>query len=164
MGNTKKQAREERKNRKRQEKLKKAHAFQKQVEPKKQAKKLQEFTERKAHYPVWQFSLLDWEGTWSWDVMDIKKSHEILKKLGDFETRTWGEIESNKEEGSHLVKVDDCPNPQVKERLEQLELDDIDELFSLRLSGKERIFGILEGFTLKILWYDSEHKVWPCNK
>lgn len=32
------------------------NAFQKQVEPKKQAKKLQEFTERKAHYPVWQFS------------------------------------------------------------------------------------------------------------
>jgi hypothetical protein len=53
MGNTKKQAREERKNRKIQEKLKKAHTFQKQVEPKKQAKKLQEFTERKAHYPVW---------------------------------------------------------------------------------------------------------------
>ncbi len=43
--NTKKTAREERKNRKTQEKLKKARAFQKQVEPKKQAKKLQEFSE-----------------------------------------------------------------------------------------------------------------------
>jgi len=160
MGDTKKQAREERKNRKIQEKLRKARAFQKQAEPEKQAKKLQEFTERKAHYPVWQFSLLDCEGSWSWEAIDT----EILKKLGNFETRTWGEIEGNKEEGSHLVKVDDCPNPLVKERLKQLELDDIDELFSLRLSGKERIFGILDGFILKILWYDSEHKIWFTKK
>jgi hypothetical protein len=162
MGDTKKQAREERKNRKKQEKLRKARAFKKQAEPEKQAKKLQEFTERKAHYPVWQFNLLDWDGPWSWETIDTEK--DILKKLGHFETRTWGEIEGNKEEGSHLVKVDDCPNPRVKERLKQLELDDIDELFSLRLSGTERIFGILDGFILKILWYDYEHKVWPTKK
>ena len=106
--------------------------------------------------------MLDWEGLWSWETIDTEK--EILKKLGNFETRTWGEIEGNKEEGSHIVKVDDCPNPLVKERLKQLELDDIDELFSLRLSGKERIFGILDGFILKFLWYDHEHKVWPTKK
>lgn len=74
---------------------------------------------------------------------------------------TWGEIEGA---NSHLIQISDCPNPRVQKRLNELRLDDYNELFSLRLSAKERVFGVLFGNVLKLLWYDPEHQVWPSPK
>lgn len=45
----------------------------------------------------------------------------------------------------------------AKKRLIELKLDDISELFSLRLSNTIRIYGIKDGRVLKILWYDQYH-------
>jgi len=110
--------------------------------------------------PAWQFYQLDWDGPWG--CVDAKKWQEILQKLGHFETRTWADIKSDG--NNHAVEIQNSPNPSVPKRLLEIHLDDIDELFSLRLSGKERVWGILEGHILKILWWDPNHEVWPSTK
>lgn len=112
--------------------------------------------------PAWQFNLLDWEGPWGWRIIGTDKWQDILTKLGHFETRTWADIKSHT--GSHAVLIADCPNSQVIQRLTEIKLDDIDELFSLRLSGKERVWGILDEHIFKFLWWDPNHKVWPSPK
>ncbi|OAD21029.1 hypothetical protein THIOM_003223 [Candidatus Thiomargarita nelsonii] len=112
--------------------------------------------------PVWRLSLLDWDGPWGWRNIDAKKWQEILQKLGHFETRTWADIKNDG--NNHAVEIQNSPNPEVPKRLIDIHLDDIDELFSLRLSGKERVWGILEGHILKILWWDPNHEVWPSTK
>ena len=112
--------------------------------------------------PTWQLSLIDWDSQWGWRTIEADKWQDILIKLGHFETRTWADIKNHT--GSHTVLIADCPNPQMIQRLAEIKLDDIDELFSLRLSGKERIWGILDDHILKILWWDPNHEIWPSPK
>ncbi|OQY48005.1 MAG: hypothetical protein DRR08_25815 [Candidatus Parabeggiatoa sp. nov. 2] len=107
--------------------------------------------------PVWQFKRLDWDGPWGWRNIDTTKWQEIIDKLGDFESRTWADIKSDG--NNHYINLyDKGANIEAKNRLKQLKLDDFKDLiFSLRLSGKERIYGILDGYILKILWWDPYH-------
>ena len=42
----------------------------------------------------------------------------------------------------------------ARKRLVALHLDDIDKLVSLRLSGKERVWGIRDADVLQLLWWD----------
>ena len=100
---------------------------------------------------------------WGWRIISVDKWAEIIRKLGDFETMTWGQIQGG-DTGSHLVEMAGCPNRDTLRRLAELRLDDIDTMFSLRLSGAERIWGILDGNVLKLLWYDPNHTVWPTQR
>jgi len=112
--------------------------------------------------PAWQFRQIDWNGPWGWHQLEANKWQEILTKLGHFETRTWADIKSDG--NNHNVDIQNSPNPEVLKRLAEIHQDDIDELFSLRLSGKERLWGILDNHILKILWWDMNHEVWSSKK
>ena len=63
---------------------------------------------------------------------------------------------------NHSVEIDKLSST-AQTRLTEIQLDDIDELVSLRLSAKERIWGILEQGVLIILWWDPNHQVCPSN-
>ena len=104
--------------------------------------------------------LLDAGGPWGWHEIarDVVVS-QILTKLKDFETMTFDEILKN---GSHGVAVQDiCSDAQ--KRLVDIDQDDIDELFSLRLRGRQRIWGIRRLNTLKLIWWDPLHEVCPSS-
>ena len=92
----------------------------------------------------------------------------LYPKLKEFEKLTWGEIENQtygKEgksknhpiEKSKLIK-------EAQDRLKELNQDDVDELYSLRLEGQLRVFGIREFNCLKILWIDINHEICPSLK
>src|SRR5680860_208464 len=100
------------------------------------------------------------EGGWGWqNVSRATVVERILYKLAHFETMTFPDIE-RAVKGSHNVSYDQlCRDAQ--KRLEERGLEDLDQLFSLRLSGKERIWGIREGNVLRILWWDPKHQVCP---
>ena len=49
-------------------------------------------------------------------------------------------------------------------RLRELRHDDVDELFSLRLTGRARVYGIRDGRALKLLWYDHNHEIYPISR
>jgi hypothetical protein len=85
----------------------------------------------------------------------------VLGKLGNFETMTWAEIEAA---GSHLVRNDSGLSKAARDRLAEIELDEADTLFSLRLGGQPRIWGIRMGGVLKVMWWDPKHEVYPAPK
>jgi hypothetical protein len=60
----------------------------------------------------------------------------------------------------HLVDAKQL-NSSAKERLIKINQEDTKELFSLRLNGEKRIWGIKERQILQILWWDPSHKVYP---
>lgn len=111
--------------------------------------------------PVWQIRLLELDGPFSWHP--ITRSllvDEILPKLQSFERMTWEEILGRK---NHSVRVADlCRDAQ--KRLEHLRLDDVEELVSLRLDGKERVWGIRRKASMLLLWWDPNHEVCPSEK
>jgi hypothetical protein len=88
--------------------------------------------------------------------------------MQNFETMTWHEIlkasggRSNGNNNHEIPISDLCSD--ARKRLEELNLDDTDSIFSLRLAGKQRIFGIKEKRVLKIIWFDPDHSVCPSNK
>ena len=100
-------------------------------------------------------------GPFGWQNIGDSVLLEIQKKLKNFETQTWQEIE--KTGNNHFIKRSDIVT-EARKRLRELCLEDIDELYSLRLSGKGRIWGIREREILKVLWWDPEHKVYPVSK
>ena len=89
--------------------------------------------------------------------------NEIFPKLKCFETCTWEEIEREKtgklgRSKHHYIKKEDL-SPDAQQRLSELKMDDIDEVFSLRLDGTKRLIGIRELNYFKILWIDLNHEV-----
>ncbi len=111
--------------------------------------------------PTWRFQRLDWGGPWCpKQIKASGKLTEIIEKLGNIETATWTQIKSRTSMKSHLIPTEKlCKDAQ--KRLVQLKLDDWGQIFSLRLSAKERLWGFLRGNVFYALWWDPTHQVYP---
>ena len=110
--------------------------------------------------PSWQISRIDQEGPWGWNNIGADEfENEVIPKIKNFESNTWGQILGDK---SHEVSVNDISRDAYK-RLVQLNLEDIESLVSLRLTGRKRIWGIRNVAVFKFLWWDPEHAVYPSN-
>lgn len=106
-------------------------------------------------------------------VEHIKREYfetEIQPKLKEFERKTWREIESEtyfgkgkKKSKHHFISVSRILK-DAQRRLTELQLDDIEELFSMRLTGTFRIWGIRKFSFLQIIWFDLNHEVYPVGK
>ena len=91
---------------------------------------------------------------------------EIVDKLSNYETMTWAEIDgaskSAKGSRNHFIKVNRM-DKRARERLDELHLT-YDEYYSIALTGKARLFGVLESGIFHVLWYDQNHEVCPSVK
>lgn len=117
-------------------------------------------------YPVWRFGKIDFEGNWGFGNLEKSNFKEILAKLKSFESMTWGEIERKVDKGgqrqNHEMPKEKVCN-EAQDRLKKLNLDKFD-LYQLRFSGKERLWGIRTAEILNILWWDPNHTVYPTEK
>lgn len=117
----------------------------------------------------WHLGLLDFGCKWSFnEIKQMDIFYSVLEKLKSFESMTWQEIldasgarkQGNNNHDIPLHKL--CP--MARKRLKELQLDDCGALFSLHLTGRWRVWGILDGYILKIIWFDPEHEVYPVKK
>ena len=115
--------------------------------------------------PKWAFSRSDKE---MWKIHDDFMGY-LLEKLIDFEKMTWGEIlrhtrngKSSNNTSSHNISRDNLIK-DAQNRLEELNIYE-DELFSLSLDNRKRLWGILDSGVLRIIWYDPKHEICPSNK
>ncbi|HEU0015572.1 MAG TPA: hypothetical protein VFQ45_17985 [Longimicrobium sp.] len=108
-------------------------------------------------FPLWAFRIVDLGGPWCWGNLGGAALVEVLQRLRDLETMTWHAIAAT---GSHAVGVGGLCK-RARDRLAEIEQDDVDELFSLRVTGPRRVFGIRHGGVLRILWWDPRHEVYP---
>lgn len=93
--------------------------------------------------------------------------NNILPKLIEFQEMTWEQIfkiPKGRGGGSkhHNVRIDKFTDKGL-EIIDNLKIE-CDEVFSLRLSGKERIIGFLELGVLEILCYDPGHEFIQSSK
>lgn len=110
-----------------------------------------------SQHPSWNFSRVDQSGLWAFSESELKNSFwtNILPKLKDFEKMTWGDIVYRSNNNHHSISVSGL-NKIARDRLNELKIYD-DEIFSLRLTGNHRIYGIRYNSVLSILWYDTNH-------
>lgn len=110
------------------------------------------------HYPSWRIKRLEMVDPFGWHDVDKQTVNYIKEKLGNVESMTWAEIFNSRQH--HNVSVDKlCPH--ARERLRELRQDDLEEVLSIRLSGKERVWGILSEGVCSLLWWDPNHDICP---
>lgn len=86
---------------------------------------------------------------------------DLVEKLKAAESMTWQEHVSSGR--SHNVERHKLCS-EARRRIRDLDLDDVEMFFSLRLTGKERIWGIRSGGVLRVMWWDPEHVICPSPK
>ncbi len=118
-------------------------------------------------YASWRFSKINLGCKWCLSQNDWKHWElYVLPKLRDFEKMTWSEIKSiPKATGGtkhHNIEI----TRLTKEAQSEMQNCNLiyDEIFSLRLTGVQRIFGILEKGVLDIVWFDDKHEICPSHK
>lgn len=112
--------------------------------------------------PVWRLAHIDWDGPWCPSKCAEAGVREILKRLANFESMSWTEIQSGSK--SHLVGAAGIIK-EARQRLSELKKEEwADHLFSLRMSNKERLWGFLRAGVFHALWWDPEHQVYPSPK
>lgn len=116
--------------------------------------------------PVWRFSKRDKEHP-KWKINSEDIDEFILEKLCSYETMTWDEILKanggrNQGNNNHYIEINLFIN-EAKKRIEELNIFE-DSLFSLRLSGKVRLLGILRDGIFTIIWLDNEHEIYKIKK
>jgi len=113
--------------------------------------------------PIWKLDLFDLSGPWGLKKIDsVRVLKNLHKKLKNYSTRTWGEIISDNNNNAYVPVIKFIKNAQ--KRLVKLELNDHDELFHFRFSGKERLWGFRKSNDFYIIWWDPYHEICPENK
>lgn len=118
--------------------------------------------------PAWSFRKLD-DDYCKWGFKDIEDINKIIiSKLRDYEGMTWAEIIKTsggrrKGTNSHFICVDELVK-EAQDRWRELKLEENDTVFSLRLTGTQRLFGILDNGVFRIVWFDSNHEICPVSK
>lgn len=119
-------------------------------------------------YPVWSFSKCDLKHE-KWGVLcEIGSLDNMIRYFNRLETMKWKEIllaKSGRTSNTrnHAIKVSAIIN-EAQKRLHELNLDDRDELYSIAISGTERVWGILEEGIFSIVWFDRNHEICPSSK
>ncbi len=111
--------------------------------------------------PSWLLQRMDLDGPWSWRRCAGEDLLEVKSKLAGFETMTWGQILQGT--GSHAVSAEGICK-EARDRLTKLRLDGVDTLVSLRLAGKQRVWGIRLEHRFQVMWWDPNHTVWPTTR
>jgi hypothetical protein len=110
--------------------------------------------------PAWRIAQMEYSDPFGWHVVGGAKLREIREKIVHFERKTWNDILVREKHWNHAVATTSL-SKAARDRLKHLNLDDLEELVSLRLTGPERVWGYRIGFVLHVLWWDPDHQVCP---
>ena len=110
-------------------------------------------------HPSWNFVACDTEPSIQWSFCKDRLADDfwdtIFPKLQDFERMTLADIFIDGKKQNHGIDVASL-SPLAKKRLDELHIE-AESLHSLRLGGKLRLYGILNGAVFSVIWYDDDH-------
>jgi hypothetical protein len=110
---------------------------------------------------AWRFSGCDRAGPFGWDALaDSGKHKEVIDKLHEFEQRTWEQLVAAR---CHQIDVS-ALEKLARDRLIEIEKDDVDELMTFHIAGAERLWCIKEANIMRVLWWDPQHAVYKTEK
>lgn len=110
--------------------------------------------------PAWRIGWADDGGLWSTTAIDAENLAGILVRMKGWETMTWHAINGP---DNHYSYENICKEAKARFKERNMVLFS-DNLYSLRITGRRRLWGILTGGIFHILWWDPEHSVYPVAK
>ena len=109
--------------------------------------------------PALSFERCDKYGPFGWANAADRDLRRIREFLGGLKMLKLGEIFGERRRGNHRPRPDQLGQP-AQDRLKVLRLAP-ERLASLRLTKRERIWAVVDGSVLALLWWDPLHQVWP---
>lgn len=106
---------------------------------------------------AWRLSGADQGGPFSWTNMTDAQRRSVWGRMAEFEKMTPSQLAST---GSHRVSQSRMAK-DAKERLRRIEMDDIEELWSFRVTGRQRFWCAKRENVYSLLWWDPDHRVCP---
>jgi hypothetical protein len=104
----------------------------------------------------WRFSHIDRDGPWPCGALS---SDELLARLTEFEQMNTASLGDRR----HAPSIERlCKD--ARDRLRDIQRDDLDRLFSWRVGGTGRIWCAEYGGIMCVLWWDPDHTVLPTPK
>jgi len=141
-------------------KRKSKHPKRNEINSRNKTPKIIDISDNSANFK-WSVAFADFEGPWGWERITVKLLfNEVIPKLQNFATMKWSCLDSGK---CHFISCNQL-SQKAKVRLKELDKEDVQELFSLRLDSKKRIFGQRQGQYFHILWWAPKHEVCPSKK
>lgn len=110
---------------------------------------------------VFRLSLIDHGGPWSFAGLSEADTKLIASFCKQIETLRPGELKNLP--GSKEIPWESMI-PEAQKRARQIKLAHFDGLLELRLGGKQRLFGLLDGHCFYPVWWDPEHQICPAPK
>jgi hypothetical protein len=139
---------------------KKQPAIKVNPDPKKLPRHLEPYNDDKQVF--WSFSMFDPDMQFpddSWKDVSFMYFATAIKSC---EQRTWTDIEANHNR-DHPIEIWKLEK-FARDRLGELQLDDIDVLWSLHFDGLCRLWGIRNQTLYQIIWLDPRHAICPSAK
>ena len=108
--------------------------------------------------PSWCFRSCVFDKSFPWSPTNPKLQEmfvaNVLPRLAQLESMTWNDIKNNVKHNHYLNP--DGFSTKAKHELIDMELSP-EEVFSLRIDGKKRLYGTIVGSTFHMLWFDANH-------
>ncbi len=111
------------------------------------------------------FSFLKFDCQSKWSITGKAPTHdfwEIGGKLKNFQQMQWKDLAAN-QENHHSVPIYKIRKDAQKVACD-LKIDDYEDIWSLRLTGTQRLWGIKEGQYFMAIWWDPDHQIYPPKK
>jgi len=119
--------------------------------------------------PEFSFRRYDSDATWSVPADGKPTTDTIFSLLRDISSMKWIDImqaSGGRSHGtnSHFISIDKLIK-HARQRASEIELGE-NELFSLRLQGTARLWGLIEpeNGCFYVVWYDPEHQLYPLER
>ena len=84
----------------------------------------------------------------------------VWKRLGEFEKMNAAELKTARSNHKHFMST---LAKEAIERLKELQLDDLDDIWSFRVTGERRFWCIKHENIYALLWWDPESPGVPGN-
>jgi hypothetical protein len=110
---------------------------------------------------AWRFSRADIGGPYNCSDLSHEEFKQMWDRLRAFEKMNVSEMRAD---GSFHPKAISELQREQQERLRQIELDDVELLYSFRITGTCRLWCMKYENILLVLWWDKDHQVVPVSK
>jgi hypothetical protein len=105
---------------------------------------------------------MDMSGDFGWHLIAEAELKRVQEWMGQIEGRTWDEACSGRA-GCKSVSLDsnEPPAQKMMARLQEMQKDDVDNIYEFHLDGLTRFWGLRRGYVCHLVWWDPNHQLWP---
>ncbi len=111
----------------------------------------------------WRVSRIQLVAPYGWGTLVSTEIEYLRGKLSQFETMTWGEIFGQAKDRNHPISVSKLKCREARRWMEK-NMPDQPTLWTLRVSGAERVWGIFSEGAYQIIFWDPRHLIYPTER